>query len=153
VARIGFDGREACSITHEAVKESFVVGVEAALASNDTASAEELLAAVEALPAGHSPQFLQAHSARFRAQLADRAGEPAEAERRFKRAAGLFREIAVPFYLAVTQLEHGEWLAREGHDEAAEPLLAEAREIFERLGAAPWVEQAQKVAGAAKIPA
>ena len=54
---------------------------------------------------------------------------------------GLFREIAAPFYLAVTQLEHGEWLTGQGRADEAEPLLAEARETFERLEATPWLER------------
>ena len=50
------------------------------------------------------------------------------------------------FYLAVTELEHGEWLAPRGRRDEAEPRLAEAREIFERLGATPWLERAAAVA-------
>jgi hypothetical protein len=72
---------------------------------------------------------------------------PRRADDLFKGAAGLFRELAVPFYMAVTQLEHGEWLAGEGRSPEAEPLLAEAREIFERLEAGPWVERAARAAG------
>jgi hypothetical protein len=53
----------------------------------------------------------------------------------------LFREFGFVFYLAVTQLEHGEWLVGEGRDTEAEPLLSEARETFERLRAAPWLER------------
>ena len=61
----------------------------------------------------------------------------------------------MPFYLAVSELEHAEWLAEQGRAEEAEPLLAEAREIFERLGATPWLERADR-AGApkpAEVPA
>ena len=42
----------------------------------------------------------------------------------------------------MTWLEHGEWLGEQGRADEAEPLLAEAREIFERLGATPWLERA-----------
>jgi len=45
----------------------------------------------------------------------------------------------------VTQLEHGEWLAGQGRRDEAEPLLAEARETFERLEAAPWLERAAQL--------
>ena len=62
-------------------------------------------------------------------------GQPAEAELRFKRAAAQFRELAAPFWLAVTLLEYGEWLAGEGRDAESAPLLEEARELFERLRA------------------
>jgi tetratricopeptide (TPR) repeat protein len=136
--------QEVLGVSSEAVKEGFVVAVEAALALDDLARAEELLAAVQALAPGRSPQFLQAHASRFRARLAGRRGEFDEAERLFKGAAGLFRELSVPFYLAVTLLEHGEWLAEQQRAGEAEPLLVEAREIFERLGAAPWLARAAK---------
>jgi hypothetical protein len=70
-----------------------------------------------------------------------------ESERRFKWATGLFRELALPFYLGVTQLEHGEWLATQGRVDEAEPLLTEAREAFEHLEARPWLERAARAAG------
>jgi tetratricopeptide (TPR) repeat protein len=142
-AEEGFAVREVLGISTEPVKEAFVTAVEAALELGDTDKAEELLAIVEELPRGRLPQFLSAHAARFRAQLAGRRGDqPEEAERRFKGAAGLFREIATPFYLAITLLEHAEWLTSEGRADEADPFLGEARQIFERLEATPWVERA-----------
>ena len=48
-------------------------------------------------------------------------------------------------------LEHGEWLAEGGTADEAEPLLAEAREIFERLGAAPWLERLDALAEPAPV--
>ena len=50
----------------------------------------------------------------------------------------------MPFYLAVTLLEHAELT---GNEES----LAEAREIFERLEAKPWLERAARVG--AEVPA
>ncbi len=47
----------------------------------------------------------------------------------------------MPFWLAITETEHGEWLASHGRAAEAEPLLAEARETFERLEADPWLER------------
>src|SRR5205823_9052737 len=128
-------------ISIEYVKEAFAIALEAALEVGDIDRAETLIATVEALPPGGYPQMIRAQSARFRAQLAARRDDPAEAERLFKGATGLFRELAVPFYQAVTELESSEWLAAEGRSEEAEPLLAEAREIFERLEAKPWLER------------
>jgi hypothetical protein len=64
-------------------------------------------------------------------------------EEGFKAAAGGFREYNFPFWLAVTQLEHAESLAGLGRTDEAEPLLVEAREIFERLGATPWVARVE----------
>jgi len=49
--------------------------------------------------------------------------------------------LAVPFHLAVTQLEYGEWLAAAGRGEEADPLFLQARDAFERLDAKPWLER------------
>ena len=59
----------------------------------------------------------------------------------FDTAEQLLRELELPFQLAVVQLEHAEWLAAEGRAEQAEPLLADARETFDRLGAKPWLDR------------
>ena len=140
-AELSLETRHAIGISHEAVRESFVVAVDAALALDDVSRAEELLAVVDTLPPGGSSRFLQAHSARFKARLATRRADPEEADRLFMRACGLLRELAFPFYLAVTLLEHGEWLLVQDRHQDAEPLLAEARDIFERLEAKPWLHR------------
>ncbi len=102
---------------------------------------EEQLDRIEALRPGERPPLLEAHAHRFRAKLTgDEAG--------YRAAAALFRERSLDFWLAVTLLEHGEATWR------AEPLVAEAREIFERLGRdavararrAPGVGRAEVVA-------
>ena len=130
----------------QAVKQGFVWAVESALALGELGRADELLAMVEELQPGIRPPFLEAHAQRFRARMADE-------EEGFKAAAGGFREYNFPFWLAVTQLEHAEWLASRGRLEDAEPLLAEARETFERLEAAPWLERSEKVGSSTKVPA
>ena len=140
--------RDSIGISSEAIKEAFVSAVEAALGLGEVQKAEELIAIVDALPAGRASQFLQAHSSRFRAALAARRGDLAEAERLFKRATGLFLELSVPFYLAVTLLEQAEWLAAQNRTDEAEAPLTDARELFERLGAKPWLERAGVMAEA-----
>jgi class 3 adenylate cyclase/predicted ATPase len=141
VAETALAERDALSIGFDAIKESFVLAVQAALELGRLDKAEELLALVEQLAPGLRPQFLNAHVDRFRAHMAARTGSVEEAERLFKRAGGLFHELAVPFYLAVTRLEHAEWLVGEERAEEAQPMLLEAHEIFERLEAEPWVRR------------
>ncbi|MDP9298469.1 MAG: hypothetical protein M3O98_07355 [Actinomycetota bacterium] len=142
--------REGVGISSEFVKESFVTAVQAAIQLGDLAKADELIAIAEALPPGRYPQFLRAQSSRLRAGLATLRGDGGETEL-FKGAVGLFRELAVPFYMAVTELEHGEWLVAQTRVDEADPLLAEADEIFERLGAVPWLERiAQATQGGRK---
>ena len=78
---------------------------------------------IESIPPGSRPPYLDAQALRFRARL---VGDPAA----FRRAAARFRELGIPFWLGVTLLELGE-----------EPGLVEAREIFAKLGATPWLER------------
>jgi hypothetical protein len=48
--------------------------------------------------------------------------------------------------MAVALLEHAEWMAAaDGHAREADAGLAEARAVFERLLAAPWLERAARV--------
>jgi class 3 adenylate cyclase/tetratricopeptide (TPR) repeat protein len=152
VAQVALDLSEEMGFTQEYVKEAFVTALEAALELGDAGQAEELLALVDALPAGNMPQFLRAQRLRFRARLAALEGD-ADADRLFKQAEGLFRELAMPFYLAVTELEHAEWLSDSGNTAEADPLLGEAREVFADLKAAPWLARAERVGAAEQITA
>jgi predicted ATPase/class 3 adenylate cyclase len=145
VAESVFAQRDAMGIDHDTVKEAFALALQAALKLGQLGKANELLTTVERLPPGLRPQFLNATVSRFRAQVAARSGNGDEADRLFKGAAGLFQELQMPFYLAVTRLEHGEWLVTHGRVEEAQPRLAEARKIFERLEAKPWLERVEHV--------
>jgi Tfp pilus assembly protein PilF len=104
------------------------------------------------------PQFLHAHALRFRARLAARRKEPDRADRNYRSAVGLFRELGLTFYLAVTLLEQGEWLAAHHRPDEAVAQLAEAREIFDRLQAVPWLDRLARTlppahqAGALGVP-
>jgi class 3 adenylate cyclase/tetratricopeptide (TPR) repeat protein len=130
----------------QTVKVAFREALEAALALGDHARADELLARVETLPPGRQPPLLRAQALRFRARLAAADGLRAQADAGFKAASSTFRESGVPFWLAATLTEHAEWLAADDRSDEAEPMLAEAREIFTRLGATPWLERTDAVA-------
>jgi class 3 adenylate cyclase/tetratricopeptide (TPR) repeat protein len=120
------------SVVPQAEKQGLTWAVEAALALGRRDRADELLRLVDETPPGLRPPFLEAQVQRFRARM---AGDPES----FKAAAAGFREYGVPFWLAVTLLEHGELTGESA-------LLDEAREIFERLQARPWIERLDSVA-------
>jgi tetratricopeptide (TPR) repeat protein len=141
VAESVFSERNSLGVAHEPIKEAFVVAMLAALELDRLDKAGELIAIVDQIAPGLRPQFLNAQVARFRAHLAARAGKADETEHLFKTAGGLFHELAIPFQLAATRVEHSEWLAAHGRMEEAQPLLSEARAIFERLEAKPWLER------------
>jgi tetratricopeptide (TPR) repeat protein len=144
-AQAGIDAVGELGLGSEPVKESFVVAMEAAFALGELSNVEETLGTIAETPRGRVPQYLEAHAMRFRARLADRRGDLSVAEESLKGAAGLFREMAVPFWTAVAELELAERLAEWGRGEEAGPLLEEARETFERLKASPWLERSLKV--------
>lgn len=52
----------------------------------------------------------------------------------------------------MTLLEQGEWLMAQDRGEEAQPLLAEAREAFERLQATPWLERAAQASLTGREP-
>jgi predicted ATPase len=133
-------------LAHDSGREAMTVALEAAFRLGDTATLEELLDSLDRVPRGKLPQYFQAHRMRYRAKLAAMRGEEGPVDQSFKGAAGLFREIASPFHMAVTLVEHGEWLVEADRPADAKPLLDEAREIFERLKAQPWLERVEKVA-------
>jgi hypothetical protein len=62
-----------------------------------------------------------------------------------------FRTLGTPFWEAVVLLERAELLTRDGRESEAEPLVAEARETFERLRAKPWLERADATASTASL--
>jgi tetratricopeptide (TPR) repeat protein len=137
-AEQAFATGEHLGMTIQSAKLGFLHGLQAARALDDEAKMNELLQIVEALPPGLSSPFYAASAQRFRAHLS--ANDPG-ADRHFTTAAAQLRSLELPFHLAVVQFEYGEWLTARGRPDDAQPLLAEARETFEWLGATPWLER------------
>jgi tetratricopeptide (TPR) repeat protein len=140
-AREAMEIRGHIGLGSEDIKAAFDSGVEAALELGDASAAESFLAIVDESPPGSVPPFLRAETARFRARMHAAIGEVEAATSRFKTAAGMFRELGMPFWLAATLLEHGEWLTGSGRADETGELLDEARMIFERLNARPWLDR------------
>ncbi len=129
------------------MKSALVEEMEAACVV-DREGGERLLAELESLQAGETTPYLRAQVARFRAKLAGAAGE-----QHFSSAIATFRERPAPFWLAVTLLEQAELLVTLGRASEAGTGLSEAREIFERLEARPWLDRVAAVRTAETISA
>ncbi len=139
-----------------ALPDSFWIDLfiaEAALAIGDVERAAAALTAVDAIPLGTAGPVVLALASRFRALLEATRGDAQRADDAFKRASAAFAEYGLVFQLAATQLEHAEWLVSVGRDDEGQPLLAEAHETFERLGATPWLERADKARTGERVPA
>jgi class 3 adenylate cyclase/tetratricopeptide (TPR) repeat protein len=129
--------------------EHLQTALECAFELGDREKIDELLGDFEALPPGDTTRAVRAMGARFGARRAALDGDDATASAGFLAAADILREIETPFELAVVRLEHGEWLMGAGRRDDAQPLLDEAREIFQRLRATPWLERVSAVDGVA----
>jgi tetratricopeptide (TPR) repeat protein len=125
---------------------------EAALAADRVDRAAAAVSEVDALAPGDTGPVIRAQAARFRAAVAAAQGDDERAEDSFKIAAAAFREYGMPFQLACTQLEHAEWFATKDRPDEVAPLVADARETFERLRATPWLERADALAAAIPGP-
>jgi class 3 adenylate cyclase/tetratricopeptide (TPR) repeat protein len=121
------------------IAESRVIATDAAISLGDLDGAEALLEGTGDDRAGQRRHFWLAHAMRLRARLATARGETAGVEDARKGAIGLFREIEYPLWTAVTLHEQASWLLDQERGSDAEPLIAEARQIFTSLGATPWL--------------
>jgi class 3 adenylate cyclase/tetratricopeptide (TPR) repeat protein len=106
---------------------------------------DELLSIIEQAPPGYITTPLRALGARFEAQRAALEGDRGSAAAGFTTAARVYAELAWPFDRAVVLLEHAEWLVSDGRTEESGPLANEAREIFERLRATPYLERLDRL--------
>jgi class 3 adenylate cyclase/tetratricopeptide (TPR) repeat protein len=140
-ARAALESAPTLGLSHDVVRVGLAHGLEAAVSAGDPAAAEELLRIVTNAPPGATGPFVHALVDRYRAAVAAMRGDPAGAESHFKAGIGLFRELAMPFHLAIVQLEFGEWLTSQGRTDEARPMLNEARSTFEELKAVPYLER------------
>jgi class 3 adenylate cyclase/tetratricopeptide (TPR) repeat protein len=154
-AERGLSHRSHVGITATYVKGCLVEALEAALDLDDQTAVDELLALLDGLQPGERTPSLEAQRARFHARVDARRASHEHVDSGYRTAEALFRDHELVFHLAVTQLEHAEWLTGQGLSDDAQPLLAQARETFERLEARPWLERlgAVEAAAPATIPA
>ncbi len=107
----------------QTLRLAIVEALEAALTLGEAGKIEELLTYIDSIPPGSRSPYLDAQARRFRARLTgDSVAYDAAVQR--------FRELGMPFWVAVTLLEQGESAG-----------LEEARVIFEALEATPWLER------------
>jgi hypothetical protein len=130
-------------IANEDRREAIAEAGLAAFELDDEATVERLIEFVEQRPPALRAPLLRAHAARFAGLLAARRGDEKTADERLAAAARELREVGAQFVLAQVLLEHAESLHGAGRDDEAMPLVAEAVEIFTRLGAAPYLERAR----------
>ena len=144
-ARQALEPVETLGLWHPTLKESLVLGTQGALLADDLDTAEEFLSMVDELPPARRPPFLHAHLRRLRAHIGSRRGDPDGVGPALAAAAQVFRDTGLTFWLAVTLLENAEWLISRATFAGARPMLDEARQVFEQLGAHAWLQRLSNV--------
>ncbi|MGZ4144318.1 MAG: AAA family ATPase [Actinomycetota bacterium] len=138
--------------TSSNLKLALQAALEAATALRDDKKIEELLGFIEHLRPGEITPFLRAIGARFGAHLAALRGDAETPSGSFTTAESILRDLQLRFLLAVTQVEHAEWLLDRDRANDAQPLLSEAGDFFEEVRATPSIERVQRARARAGTP-
>ena len=133
--------------SHEVIRWTWPIAVEASLAFGDLTEAEKWLDWIDEFPVGHLADVQVHERARMRARFLAAKGDP-DAEAAFETAVAGLRAWVSPYHLALALLDQAEFLAKLGKVEQAEMGAAQAREIGTRLGCEPLVSRAQSLAPA-----
>ena len=112
----------------------------------DDERVREVYERIESIVRGRRMHVVEAQLARMRARLGD-----GDALAELETAERIFRDLEVVFFTAVVQTERAEHLIAAGRADEARDVLAEAREAFVRLRAAPWIARVD--ASAQRAPA
>jgi len=131
-----------------------IESVESAFSAGDLPSVHRQLDAVSRRLSPSLAPIVHAQVLRFNSRLAALEDRDTDVSRNAQAAIEAFQQRQMPFWVAVTRLEYGEWLMQ--HDRAGEaaPILSDARSAFADLGARPWIERLDAVAsgtGAAAV--
>jgi predicted ATPase/class 3 adenylate cyclase len=127
------------------LKRAIARGVEAALELGDLETADAMLNVVRRASPGLVTPLLRAQVARLGARLSALRGEHDSVEAGFTAAIAELGDLRMPFERAVTEVELAEWLDSQGRHEDAAAVTLEARAVFARLGAPPWVDRVEAV--------
>jgi class 3 adenylate cyclase len=136
----------------EFTKEAFRLACECAFDLGNLQRVNEFVDGLESRQPGMRLPSMDALALRFRGRLAALDGDWAGADRFLKQAVGLYRELGMVSSWAQVLLEHAEILNASGRAVEAVSLVDDARDIFERLGARPWLERLAQTGTRVKAP-
>jgi predicted ATPase/class 3 adenylate cyclase len=125
---------------------------DAATAAKDLGDPELAIpigALLDAIPPGRRTRSVELSRARIRANAAAARGDNDAAADDYATALATARNLSKAALLGPVLVDYGSWLVDTGRVAEAEPLLDEARVIFERMRATRWLERIEAVLPAA----
>jgi class 3 adenylate cyclase/predicted ATPase len=114
----------------------------------DPALALPVAAVLEEVPSARRGRRGEVALQRVRGNAAAAAGDDNAAAEAFALALATARNLNEANALGPALLDYGRWLVGQERGEEAQPLLDEAREIFERMGARTWLTRLDVLDGA-----
>ncbi|HEU5213853.1 MAG TPA: hypothetical protein VFU10_13865, partial [Gaiellaceae bacterium] len=112
---------------------------DAASLLGDPVAAAPLVDLYDEAPVAAVTRYMRANAGRIRGFRAAAAGDEDAAADSFAEALAAARSWGRDALVAKVLADYGVWLAGSGRGEEAEPLLEEARTLFERMRAARWL--------------
>ena len=132
----------------QAVSDSLRDAATYATLTGDHAAAVEFADGVEGLSSTLRSRAVESQLHRLRANAAAVGGDTDAAAHAYGIALANARNLGYVYWLGPVLHDYGAWLASTGRADEAAPLLAEARELFERMGARFWLERLDAIAPA-----
>jgi class 3 adenylate cyclase/tetratricopeptide (TPR) repeat protein len=145
-ATAALDHSRGLGICFEAMRWGWPLAARAAHDIGDAEAAHQLLARLDAYPAGHHPPMLRAERALVEARLAARDDQSTAADR-FAAAVEMLRSMSTPYHLAHGLIDHAEFLTRTSDLAGAGMALDEAGDIAQRLGCEPLRDRMAQLHG------
>ncbi len=137
---------EACwvlSPSHESVRLSVPLAIDAALALGDLDALDGLVEQFVSRPTGEIPPFLRAEIGRAAALLAAARSQDEGVEDGLTAAVEALRELGYPYWAAQTEIDLADWLAGQGRGPEAETMARRAAATLEPLEARPLLARAE----------
>jgi tetratricopeptide (TPR) repeat protein len=117
----------------------------AAIEANDHDAAVRISALVDDLPEAHLTRAVQLERSRIHANAAAASGDNDTAAENYVAALAISRNLGQPPSLGPVLVDYGRWLVETDRAEEAEPLLAEARGLYEKMRAVVWLERIAEI--------
>jgi tetratricopeptide (TPR) repeat protein len=112
-----------------------------AVATGDHAAALAAASAADSLHANAHTRAMDSQLHRLRANAASAVGDEDAAAEAYGIALANARNLGYRYWLAPVLFDYGRWLVATGREEEGRPLLDEAREQFEHMGATYWLDR------------